>query len=389
MRFEHLSLTNYRNYHHLHCVFCERVNVFRGANAQGKTNLVEAVYYLGNLKSFRFNTSKKISQDLVMKGKPFGLIQAALVRQGFTYDIDIRLHRDRHRQIRVNQDCVASKITDYFQKMIVLSFSPDDLFLLKGAPEKRRAFFDRFIFHLRPQYLDLCRTYERLVGQKMWLLKQGKPNALLHEPKRREQLDLWNAQLAEKGAKIIWSRLELLRELEPLYQAFIQKISFKREHVNLFYEVAGLAGEKFVSEDQVREALTCATRRVLEEELRLGRTLVGPHLDDFLFQIQDGDRVEDMRFVASQGQIRTAVLALKLTQVELLKKCREVSPVLILDDVLSEFDSERISYIIEYLINYEGQTFLTCVDLDHVSAEFDPNIFKLHSIFDGKVSYDV
>ena len=345
-----LELANYRNYETLSVEFSERTNILYGDNAQGKTNLLEALYLLATTRSYRGVKDR----DLVRFGEEEAHIRAVLMKNGLDYRIDMHLKKARAKGIAVDGRRIK-KASEIVGLLHIVFFSPEDLRIVKDGPTERRRFMDLELCQLDASYLYDLNHYNRIVEQRNKLVKD-----LPEHPEMEDTLDLWDEQLVSYGSRIIAKRREFLSEVNELTGEVHSKISGGKERLKIVYEPN-------VSEEDFAEKLKSGRKR----DIYLRYTGCGPHRDDFSF-VNDGI---DLRTFGSQGQQRTCALSLKLSEIELVRKRIGDEPILMLDDVLSELESGRQNYLLGSIGGI--QTFITCTGLD----EFVRNRFTVDRLY--------
>jgi len=361
MKLRNLKLKNYRNCENVEIDFCNFKNLIIGKNAQGKTNILESIYFLSNLKSVR--TSNNL--DLIKFGEEKTEINAILEKNNTDIEMDFSYNDEKKKSFLINK--VKSNQKDFKQVLKTVLFSTEDLMLLRGAPEDRRKWLDRAISQIYPVYDDRISKYEKIRIQKNNLLKEEKFDKNL--------LDVYNEQLAIAGSNVIYLRKKYLKEIEKIAQQKHSKISDK-ENLKIIYSSSFELGETI---EEISENYKNALIENYEEEKRRGQSLIGPHRDDIIFFINDKDSTK----FASQGQQRTIVLSLKMAEMDIIKEKIGTSPILLLDDVLAELDDLRQNYLLNSIDN-ETQTIITSVDTLFFNEEFlkDVKIFKIN---EGKI----
>ncbi|GAK49333.1 DNA replication and repair protein RecF [Candidatus Moduliflexus flocculans] len=363
-----LDITNIRNFQSKQCEFSRGITLFIGPNAAGKTNLLEAIHLLSNLRSFRTHALRETIQWDEREAYIRGIIQSGGREQdggGNPKTLAVGLKANARIPAINSKICKSSK--DYLRILPSATFVPDDLSLVKGAPAFRRYFLDHGTFQFFPAYWALLTDYNRVLQQKNALLKtsQKKPDA-----KFDAACDVWDAQLQALGSKIIVARLDFLSRLRRQIQEVYARWLGTDETAALRYECSlGIPAEEIeifcLNESELeRHALqriaNCyeqAIARHRDRERRLGVTLIGPHRDDL--DVLSNGRL--LRAYGSQGQQRTAVLAMKLAEIQVYYEQYGEYPILLLDDVTSELDMQRNTKLFEYL--QQGmQVFLTATD---------------------------
>lgn len=346
-----IELKNFRNYENLNISFDEGTNIIYGNNAQGKTNILEAAYMSGTTKSHKGSKDK----DMIRFGEQEAHLRTVVIKQGKEYQIDMHLKQSRSKGIAVNR-VPMKKASELFGILNIVFFSPEDLNIIKNGPAERRRFLDAELCQLDKVYLADLTNYNKILNQRNKLLKD-----MLYRPDLSDTLPVWDMQLVETGKKIIRRRKQFVEELNEIVHGIHYKISGEKEELVLKYEPSI---DDIFLEDELNRAKV--------RDLKLCQTSVGPHRDDMLFSIQG----VDIRKFGSQGQQRTSALSLKLSEIELVKRSIHDTPVLLLDDVLSELDSNRQNYLLNNI--YDTQTMITCTGLD----EFVKNRFQINRVFE-------
>lgn len=355
-----MSLKNYRNYESLNLDFDPNINIFYGDNAQGKTNILEAVYVSGTTKSHR---SAK-DRELIFFSEDEAHICTLLEKQGIIHKIDIHLRKNKTKGIAIDGIPIR-KASELFGIVNFVFFSPEDLSIIKSGPSERRRFLDMELCQLDKIYLYHLSNYNKAVLQRNKILKE-----LSFRPDYREVLDVLDIQLVQYGNEILKRRKRFTTELNGIIREIHSQLSGGQEKIVLGYE-------SNVDENSFADILTQSRDR----DMRQKTTTVGPHRDDLSFYVNG----IDIRKYGSQGQQRTAALSLKLSEIELVKRTIHDTPVLLLDDVLSELDSNRQNYLLNSIRNI--QTLITCTGLDEfINHRFSIN--RVYRVTDGHVTVE-
>lgn len=359
MYIKSLELNNFRNYDNLNIMFDKNTNILYGDNAQGKTNVLEAIYIASTTKSHRGNKDKEI----IMFEHEEAHIKLMVEKHQVPIRIDMHLKKNKAKGIAIN-GIPIKKASELFGVLNVVFFSPEDLNIIKNGPAERRRFIDMELCQLDKMYVSSLIHYNKILNQRNKLLKDL---SFSHNRDLEETLDIWDRQLAEYGEQVILRREMFIRELNEIIYDIHGNITNQTEHLLLHYEPN-------VPKNQLYEELV----KCRDKDLRFGSTTKGPHRDDMGFY----NHGIDIRKYGSQGQQRTAALSLKLSEIHLVRDLIKDLPVLLLDDVLSELDSSRQKHLLDGI---EGvQTIITCTGLD----EFIENRFQVNSIYkvtDGKI----
>ena len=357
MYIETVQLRNFRNYQDLELHLDQGTNIFYGDNAQGKTNILESVYLCGTTKSHRGSRDKEI----IRFGEEEAHIRMKVMKDGLSYRIDMHLRKNRAKGAAVN-GLPIHKARELFGIVNLVFFSPEDLNIIKNGPGERRRFMDLELCQLDQLYLTDLAGYNHIVNQRNRLLK----DLFLH-PGLKDTLDVWDEQIVNYGKKIILKRQEFVEELNEVIRDIHKNLTGGEEIPEVIYEPS-------VQPDSFWETL----KKNRERDIRMKLTSSGPHRDDLCFKVNG----IDIRKYGSQGQQRTAALALKLSEIYLVKKKIKDTPVLLLDDVLSELDGNRQTYLLDSI--HDIQTLITCTGLDDfISHQFHIN--KVFRVIKGEV----
>ena len=338
-----------------------RFNVFFGDNGQGKTNLLEAIYAVGTLRSFR---TQRLA-ELIGFGCEQARIRALVVRDGLERACEVTL-RERSRVVRLDGKAVRP-IAKYFGQFNVVLFAPEDLQIPRGSPNNRRRFLDRAVFNHHPDYLADIRSYDRVLRNRNALLRD-------HDGRRGyELLAVHDDQLAGFGARVITARRALLSAIRPGFKLAFDSITRSGLEVDAEYETADalidLGGE------ELEEALRRLLKGSRAHDLARKVTTIGPHRDDLSLTLS---RRRAAAF-ASQGQLRALVLAWKTAEMELLAVTHGEPPILLLDDVSSELDATRNEYLFQFLRHRHNQCFITTTHPKHVLLSADRADYEVNS----------
>lgn len=331
--------------------FQEGINIFYGENAQGKTNLLESIYLLSLGKSYRALRD----QELVRWQEKDFIIKGIGEKEKRTLTIEVSFSLDGKKLVKVNGQ-EQKKISSLLGLLKGVIFSPGDLQLIQGSPSERRKFLDLEISQISPKYHHDLQQYHRSLQQRNNLLKT------LREKKQDPKLlEVWNEQIIQLGSGIMQKRIECLRKLAILAKLTHRKITAQTETLELNYlsSLGELEGK------EIKEIFRQKLETIKEEEIYRGITLLGPHRDDFSSFINGFD----VKTFGSQGQQRTAVLSLKLAELEFIKSESGEYPLLLLDDVMSELDQDRRDHLLRVVRN-RIQTFITTTDLKDFPPEF-------------------
>lgn len=341
-----LELASFRNYGSLRAEFSPGVNLICGENAQGKTNLLEAVEYLSGCRSHRARGDR----ELISFGAEGAGIRAAVEGRGRVFEVELRLSRGRRRSLSVNgvKQRSAACLSDVLHTVV---FCPEDLMLIREGSGSRRRFLDSAICQLRPRYAAALAEYAKLYEHKTRILRDWPEKPSLLDP-----LDEFSARMARAGAVLIHYRAYFIRKLACFATEIHREFSGGREELAFSYETVGTVTDPFAPVREIYPQLVEHQRAHRQAELNARACLSGPHKDDLAVLI-DGQAA---RQFASQGQVRTAVLSMKLAEREIHHEDTGQWPVLLLDDVLSELDARRQDFVLRHIGG--GQVFITCCE---------------------------
>ncbi len=362
MKLLNLELKNYRNCHNLKINFNSAKILIIGKNAQGKTNILESIYFLSALKSPR---TSNITELINFNSEKFE-INAEIIKSNTEITLKYSYDNNKNKNIQING--VKSRPKDFKQILKTVLFSTADLLLLRGNPQDRRDWLDRAISQIYPAYDERLSKYDKIRIQKNNLLKDAVKNGNLNET----LLEVYNEQLVITGSNIIYLRKKFLKEIEKIAKEKHQTIS-ETENLEIKYDCSFLTGEENEI-DEIAQKFQHSLKERQLEEIRRCQACIGPHRDDIIFYINGNEAVK----YASQGQQRTIVLALKLSEIDIITQKTGDEPLLLLDDVLAELDDIRQNYLLKS-IDSNIQTIITSVDTVLFEDEFlkDVKIYKI------------
>lgn len=359
MRISRLHLEQFRNIESLSVFPCETVNIIYGDNAQGKTNLLEAIWLLSGAKSFRGAKDA----DLIRFGERRALIESDFFCSGRQQTSKIQLEGKKTAWLN---DIRQDSITAFAGIFTTVVFSPSHLGLVKDGPAGRRKFLDTSICQITPRYIGMIGQYQRILLQRNTLLKDiSYASALL------DTLDIWDEKLSALGGVIIRMRMEYTRRLQKEAEDIYKGISMERESFSLDYRPFELPVQEGQTQREISSLLLEKMMQNRSEDLRSGSTGIGPHRDDLEISING----RSVRSFGSQGQQRSSVLALKLAESRCIGDILGERPVILLDDVMSELDQNRREYLLNHLTG--SQIFITCCDKGYFSRLEGGRVFRM------------
>ncbi len=345
-----LELQDFRNYENVNINFDQGINILYGDNAQGKTNILESIYMFGTTKSHR----KSKDKEIIRFEKDESHLRSVFLKNDVDYQIDIQLRKEKSKGIAIN-GVKLKKATELLGIANIIIFSPEDLSIIKSGPSDRRNFVDSELCQLDKVYLYNLTNYNKIVNQRNDLLKD-----IIFHPELRDTIDVWDSQLVSLGTKIIDRRAVFIKQLNEIIYDIHKNLSGSKEELTIKYDP-----NVDICDYESK------IKRNRDKDIKYKLTSVGPHRDDFIFYIND----IDVKKYGSQGQQRTSALSLKLSEIELVKNMIGSTPILLLDDVLSELDSKRQNYLLDTMGDI--QTIITCTGLD----EFINSRLKIDKVF--------
>ena len=351
MYIESLELNNFRNYSSLAISFDRGTNIFYGDNAQGKTNILEALYLCGTTKSHRGSKDREVIRFQEEESH----IRMLLKKKGIGHRIDMHLKRNRAKGVAIDGIPIR-KASDLLGTVNLIFFSPEDLHMVKNGPLERRKFMDSELCQLSKYYLTRLVNYNRVLAQRNKLLKD-----ISYSDSLRDTLDVWDQQMIAYGSGLIEERESFLNRMNGILGQIHRNLTGGREEIQLVYEPS-VRKEDFARQLSLNR----------ERDLKLRLSSTGPHRDDFCIQVNG----IDIRRFGSQGQQRSAALSLKLSEIDLVREVVGDQPILLLDDVMSELDSKRQTYLLQNISQI--QTFITCTGMD----DFIHNQFQINKVFE-------
>lgn len=367
MKLTKISLINFRNYSNVNVSFNDKMNVLIGNNAQGKTNILEAITILALTKSNRVG----VSPNLIKFGKKKSIIRGVVKKDRIISKLEVEI-KDNMKNIKLNQTEVR-RISDYISNLNVIVFIPDDLEIIKGSPNIRRNLLNIQLSQLSKAYLNTYNEYNKILKTRNEYLKVLFSNSIAD----KEYLDILTDKLIEKAVIIYQMRSQYLKlvnsninryfstisgldGLEIVYMPNIDFASFE------YFEIKSIMLEKF--------------RRNYSKELNYGMTMYGPHRDEFYFNL-DGN---DLKFFGSQGQQKIAILAFKLSEISIFKEFQKTSPVLLLDDVFGELDIKKRNRILKLINSEDVQSIITTTDIRNINKKYLEDAY-IYEVVEGSL----
>ncbi|GAA4917928.1 DNA replication/repair protein RecF [Streptomonospora salina] len=368
MYVSHLQLADYRSYESVHLELGPGISTFVGPNGQGKTNLVEAIGYVATLGSHRVATDA----PLVRKGAERAIVRAAIVKDERQAVVDLEINPGKANRARLNR-APATRPREVLGVLRTVLFAPEDLALVKGDPGERRRFLDELLVARAPRIAGVRSDYERVLKQRNALLKSASAQFFKRGEPDLSTLDVWNEHLAVAGAELLAARLALVAELQPLVGKAYSELTTVGGPPVLQYRSSAAASDEEPPAD--REQLAQLLREALAEarvqELQRGVSLIGPHRDDLHLRLDE----LPAKGYASQGESWSYALALRLAGFELLRADGD-DPVLLLDDVFAELDSERRSRLAEH-VRHAEQVFVSAAVAEDIPPELQGDRFRV------------
>ena len=348
MYIKKVNLNNFRNYKELDIELGEGVNIFYGQNAQGKTNIIESIYMASTGKSHRTQKDMEIIRWNCEDAK----IKIEFEKEKYEKKVEIYLNKNQKKQIKINGTRL-NKIGELIGNLNTVIFSPDHMKIIKDGPVERRRFMDIILSQVKPGYYYNLVQYLRTLEQRNNLLIEAKTNSSI-----LKTIDIWNDQLADFGTKLIMARYNFINKISGMAANIHEKISNKKEKLELIYNSSIEYNNN--SEKEIKDNFINALEKNISADMKRSVTHKGPHRDDILFFINEAEA----KTYASQGQQRTTLLSLKISELKYINDEIGEVPILLLDDVFSELDGERQKYLVEYIKNI--QTIITCTNIENL-----------------------
>ena len=365
MYLKNIELTNFRNYKHIKVSFNKGINIIYGKNAQGKTNLLESIYLLGLTNSHR----SILDNSLINNGNLFLKVKGNLKKDKIGNDLEVYI--DERKKILRLDNSVINKVSDYISNMNIIIFTPDDLELIKGSPQIRRKFLNVELSQLYSNYYVLLNEYEKLLKIRNEYLKNVYKTHKLDD----NYFDIITSYLVDKAIVIYKMRQKFVDK----FNLFCQDIYKDITNYTGFRIIYKKSIDVDIFDNNVKQIMLEKFKEKRDIEIKLTSTIYGPHRDDLEFYLND----INLKFYGSQGQQRLAVLALKLSEIEIFKKYKDSVPILLLDDIFSEIDKNKRANLLKY-INKDIQTIITTTEVDNIDEKFLKKA-KLFYIDDGKI----
>ena len=363
MILKRIELTNFRNYEHLSARFYKGINIIYGDNAQGKTNLLESIYVLGITKSHR----SFIDNNLIKNNEKKAIIKGSINKGSLDTELSVTIENTK-KVLNIDNTNIK-KVSDYISNMNIIIFYPDDLELLKGSPHERRKYFNLELSQLYSNYFVILNDYNKLIKIRNEYLKKINRGQYVD----KNYFDILTNYIVEKSLFLIKMRYKYVEKIN----AFCEKIYEDIMNLKCFNIKYIPSIEIDIKDDDIsKKVLLNAFNERLNYDIKLCSTSIGPHKDDFEFCLND----DNLKFYGSQGQQRIAVLCLKLSEIEIFKKYKESTPILLLDDVFSELSDDKKNNLLKY-ISKDIQTIITTTELNNLDNKLvkKSKLFKIES----------
>jgi len=359
-----IKLKNYRNFKELETKLNPKLNIFIGNNGQGKTNLLESIFLCSIGKSFRANNENDLihfHENNFEVNLGVDKTNDSLIRK-----ISFDFKKNSKKNIKIN-DINLEKMSELVGILNTVIFIPDDLRIIKGSPTERRRFINIDISQIKPKYKYLLKNYKKVLNQRNSIIKN------LQKNQNKQVLEVWDEYIVNIGTELIYYRKKYIEDLNKYAAEIYDKISNGAEIFDLKYK-CNIGNIEDLNKEEIRNLLRDKLKDSLESDIYRNCTLIGPHKDDIVFKINN----KDFKFFGSQGQQRSAVLAIKLAEIEIVEDEIGEYPVLLLDDVLSELDNNRKKFLMDYIVNI--QTIITSTDdkdLRELLENREKNVFYI------------
>lgn len=344
---KNLKIKNYRNFKEAEIKLDNSLNIFIGDNGQGKTNLMESIYLTSIGRTFRLNSEN----ELINFHENNSIIEVNLEKNNYNMKIELRLEKNKKKQVLIN-GVKLDKTSEMIGILNNVIFTPDDMKIIKGSPIERRKFVNIDISQIKPKYKYLLNKYKRICTERNIILKN-----YYTKSQNKDIINIWNDYLVNIGTEIIFYRHDYIEKLKKYAMNIYADISGNKESFELIY-LCNAGNINNMDKDEFIKNFYDKINKNINNEIQHGTTMYGPHKDDIIIKIND----KECKYFGSQGQQRSAILSLKLAEIEIIKEEIGEYPILLLDDVLSELDNKRKGFLINYIQGI--QTFITTTD-DH------------------------
>lgn len=369
MIIDSLKIKNYRNFKEAEIKLNSSLNIFIGDNGQGKTNLMESIYLSSIGRTFRLNSEN----ELINFNENKSSIEVNFTKANYKTQISIELEKNKKKQVYIN-GVKLDKTSEMIGILNNVIFTPDDLKIIKGSPIERRKFINIDISQIKPKYKYLLNKYKKVCSERNIILKN-----YCTKKENKDIISIWNDYLVNIGTEIILYRLEYLNNLKKYAKKIYADISGNKEDFDLNY-MSNIGNIDKLDKENIKKVFYDKIQTNLNQEIQNKITLYGPHKDDIIIKINN----KECKYFGSQGQQRSAILAIKLAEIEIIKEEIGEYPILLLDDVLSELDNKRKGFLLNYINKI--QTFITTTD-DHDLNVMTKNYNKKNFyINEGKIS---
>ncbi|MBP1926301.1 DNA replication and repair protein RecF [Sedimentibacter acidaminivorans] len=363
-----LKIKNYRNFKEVDLKLINSLNIFIGDNGQGKTNLLESIYLCSIGRTFRLNSE----DELINFNENKCTIELLLDKNKYKINIELFLEKGKRKQVKINK-VKLDKTGEMIGVLNNVIFTPDDMKIIKGSPIERRKFINIDISQIKPKYKYLLNKYKKIITQRNNILKNYYTNK-----ENKDIIDIWNNYLIDIGTELIWYRNEYINSLKKYAVDIYSDISGNKEIFDLKYK-CNIGNICDMDKESIKNIFHQKINKNIDNEIQKNTSMYGPHKDDLIISLNN----KECKYFGSQGQQRSAILALKLGEIEIIKDEIGEYPILLLDDVLSELDNKRKGFLINYIKNI--QTVITTTDdndLINLTKDFDKKIFYIN---DGKI----
>ena len=374
MKLNSLTVRQFRNYEDCEFLWHPEINIIYGKNAQGKTNLLEAISYLSTGSSFRGQNEEKLENW----GSDFFFLEAELERDEQINNVSVGYQQ--HKKLWKKNGNICKKVSEIVGFLHTVVFTPEDLEIVKKGPELRRLFLDREMLQIFSGYNQYLNSYKKALLQRNNLLKQIEFERIYSSEEQDLLLLPWEDSLSKNGAVIVQKRAAIIDRLNIIAAEIHNFLSSGEEVLSLQYETTLPFVDEYTDLQDLAEQLASAYKDSRSEDLRRGYTTTGPHRDDFKIAING----VDARHFGSQGQQKTAALSIKLSEIELIKEINGYYPIVLLDDVLSELDKNRRSALLKMAFG-KSQIFITTTDIDQELLELDTESYNKYHIQNGQI----
>jgi len=362
-----LNLFNFRNYSNINIKFGEKMNIFIGENAQGKTNILESIVLLALTKSHR----NGVNPNIIMFNKKKTKIKGSIIKDGLINTLEFEQEEDK-KKLFLNKNRIV-KVSDYISNLNVIIFTPDDLDIVKGSPAIRRNLLNIELSQISNKYLNTLNEYNKILKLRNEYLKILYTNSIAD----KNYLDILTNKLIDKAIIIYKMRNDYINQINNYISYIYNKISLL-SNLSIKY-IPNIKLDNY-DEDNIKKILNNEMKNNYLKDLKYGMTTIGPHRDDFIFLLDD----KDIKYFGSQGQQKLSILSFKLSEINIFNEYTNTMPILLLDDIFSEFDIKKRNKLLKYIDSIDIQSIITTTDIKNINKKYLNNSY-VYKVCSGNI----